>query len=37
MADLIALITIALLFPLSLAYVSACERLKSSRTKGSLS
>jgi len=34
MPDLIALITIALLFPLSILYVSACEALKSSRAKG---
>ena len=31
MADLIALITIALLFPISLLYVSACDHLKGSR------
>ena len=35
MADILALITIALLFPISLLYVSACDHLKSSRTKGS--
>ncbi len=35
MADIIALITIAVLFPLSLLYVSACDRLKGSRAKGS--
>ncbi len=35
MADIIAIVTIAVLFPLSLAYVSACDRLKSSRAKGS--
>ena len=34
MPDLIALITIALLFPLSILYVSACDRLKASRSKG---
>jgi hypothetical protein len=34
MADIIALITIALLFPISLLYVSACDRLKASRSKG---
>ena len=34
MPDLLALLTIAILFPLSLAYVSACEHLKSSRAKG---
>jgi hypothetical protein len=34
MADIIALITIALLFPISLLYVSACDRLKTSRSKG---
>jgi hypothetical protein len=34
MADLIALLTIALLFPISLLYVSACDRLKSTRVKG---
>jgi len=37
MADILALITTAVLFPLSLLYVSACDRLKSSRAKGSLS
>jgi len=37
MADIIALITIALLFPLSLLYVSACDRLKGSRRQGSQS
>ncbi len=31
MADLIALITIAFLFPLSLVYVTACDHLKGSR------
>jgi hypothetical protein len=31
MADIIALITIAVLFPLSLLYVSACDHLKGSR------
>jgi hypothetical protein len=31
MADILALITIAVLFPLSLLYVSACDRLKGSR------
>jgi hypothetical protein len=35
MADIIAIITIALLFPLSLLYVTACDHLKSSRAKGS--
>jgi hypothetical protein len=34
MADFIAILTIAILLPLSLLYVSACDRLKSSRTKG---
>ena len=34
MADLIAIVAIALLFPVSLLYVSACDRLKGSRTKG---
>jgi hypothetical protein len=34
MPDIIALITIALLFPLSILYVTACDHLKSSRTKG---
>jgi hypothetical protein len=36
MPDFIALVTIALLFPLSLLYVSACDRLKISRPKGNL-
>jgi hypothetical protein len=31
MADIIALITIAILFPVSLLYVSACDLLKGSR------
>jgi hypothetical protein len=31
MADIIALITIAVLFPLSLLYVCACDHLKGSR------
>jgi hypothetical protein len=31
MTDLIALVTIAILFPLSLLYVSACDHLKGSR------
>jgi hypothetical protein len=31
MADIIALITIAVLFPLSLLYVIACDRLKGRR------
>ena len=31
MPDLIAIISTALLFPLSILYVSACERLKGSR------
>lgn len=31
MADLIAIITIAILFPISIVYVYACERLKGSR------
>jgi hypothetical protein len=31
MADILALLTIAVLFPLSLLYVSACDRLKGSR------
>jgi len=35
MADLIAIVAIALLFPVSLLYVSACDRLKSNRAKGS--
>jgi hypothetical protein len=35
MADIIAVITIALLFPLSLLYVTACDHLKGSRAKGS--
>ena len=34
MPDLIALVTTALLFPLAVLYVSGCETLKSSRTKG---
>ena len=34
MADFIAVLTIAILFPVSLLYVSACDRLKGSRTKG---
>jgi hypothetical protein len=34
MPDILALITIALLFPLSLLYVSACDHLKASRSKG---
>ena len=34
MADLIAIVTTAILFPLSLLYVSACDRLKASRSKG---
>ncbi len=34
MADIIALVTIAILFPLSLLYVSACDRLKGRRLKG---
>ncbi len=33
MPDIVALITTALLFPLSLLYVSACDRLKGSRSK----
>jgi hypothetical protein len=37
MPDLIALITIALLFPLSILYVTACDHLKSSRAKGNQS
>lgn len=32
MADLIALFTLAVLFPLSLLYVHACDRLKGSRS-----
>jgi hypothetical protein len=35
MADLIALITTAILFPASLLYIHACDHLKGSRTKGS--
>jgi len=35
MADLIALLTIAILFPISVLYVAACDRLRASRTKGS--
>jgi hypothetical protein len=31
MADILAIITIVLLFPLSLLYVSACDHLKGSR------
>lgn len=31
MPDLLALLTTALLFPLSLLYVAACDRLKGSR------
>jgi hypothetical protein len=31
MADIIAVITIALLFPLSLLYVTACDHLKGRR------
>jgi hypothetical protein len=31
MADFIALITIAILFPSSLLYVAACDHLKGSR------
>lgn len=31
MADLIVLITTAILFPASLLYVAACDRLKGSR------
>lgn len=31
MADLIALVTLAILFPLSLLYVSGCDLLKGSR------
>jgi hypothetical protein len=34
MADLIALVTIAILFPVSLLYVAACDHLKGSRPKG---
>ena len=34
MPDIIAIVTIAILFPVSLLYVSACDRLKGSRTKG---
>jgi hypothetical protein len=34
MPDIIALLTTALLFPLSILYVSACDHLKSSRAKG---
>jgi hypothetical protein len=37
MADLIAIITIALLFPLSLIYVTACDHLKGSRNQGNQS
>lgn len=37
MADLIAILTIAVLFPVSIAYVHACEHLKSSRRKGNQS
>ncbi len=35
MPDIIAIIAAALLFPLSILYVSACDHLKSSRAKGS--
>ncbi len=31
MADLIALVTLAILFPVSVLYVAACDRLKGSR------
>jgi hypothetical protein len=31
MADFIALLTIAILFPISLLYVAACDHLKGSR------
>jgi hypothetical protein len=31
MADFIALLTLAILFPVSLLYVAACDRLKGSR------
>lgn len=31
MADLIAILTIAILFPASMLYVHACDRLKGSR------
>ena len=34
MTDLIAIITIAVLFPLSLLYVTACDHLKGNRAKG---
>jgi hypothetical protein len=34
MPDIIALITTALLFPVSILYVLACDHLKSSRPKG---
>ena len=34
MPDIIAIVISALLFPLSILYVSACDHLKSSRTKG---
>jgi len=37
MPDLIPLIAIAILFPLSILYVSACDHLKSSRAKGNQS
>ena len=31
MADIIAIVTTAILFPLSLLYISACDHLKGSR------
>ncbi len=31
MSDLIALLTLVVLFPLSLAYVAGCKKLKSSK------
>jgi hypothetical protein len=37
MPDLIPLLTIALLFPLSILYVFACDHLKFSRAKGTQS
>ncbi len=37
MADLIALISLAILIPASLLYVHACDRLKGNRPRGNQS